>query len=100
MLCRRTRVLICLLGMLAPLAACQMFGPQVPDDARLLYFGPVEKSEQISSILPMDVSEVPRQIYIYDDTAGKVVAVRTVDGHHRDLNFSWIPGHQYRVYFE
>jgi len=38
-------------------------------------------------------------VYVYDDSAGKVVAVRTVDGHHRDLNFSWVEGQRYRIYF-
>jgi hypothetical protein len=94
----RARFLICILGLLTPLSACQQT-PEVPDDAKLLYYGPVTSNGQITGILPMDESDNARQVYVYDDTTGKVVAVRTVDGHHRDLNYSWIPGHQYRVYF-
>jgi hypothetical protein len=95
---RRAWLVICLSCLLGSLSACQQT-PDVPDEAKLLYYGPVASSTQISGILPMDESDAGRQVYIYDETTHKVVAVRTVDGHHRDLNFSWVQGHQYRVYF-
>jgi hypothetical protein len=95
---RRIHLLICILGLLAPLSACQQT-PEVPDEAKLLYYGPVQNSAQITGILPLDENDYARQVYVYDDTTGKVVAVRTVDGKHRDLNFAWISGHQYRIYF-
>jgi hypothetical protein len=92
------RIVVCILGLLAPLSACQQ-SPQVPEDAKLLYFGPVTRATQIDEVLPLEKDDPPRQVYVYDDTTGKVVAVRTVDAQHRDLNFQWIPAHQYRVYF-
>jgi len=95
---RRAWVVICLSWLLASLSACQQ-APDVPDEAKLLYYGPVDNSEQISGILPLDQEDTGRQVYVYDDTTHEVVAVRTVDGRHRDLNFTWVQGHRYRVYF-
>jgi len=92
------RMVICLLGLAALLCACQM-PVDVPDDAKLLYYGPVDNSRQISGILPLEKDEPGRQVYVYDDTTHVVVAVRTVDADHRDLNIVWVQGHQYRVYF-
>ncbi|MGD0769352.1 MAG: hypothetical protein ABSB42_14310 [Tepidisphaeraceae bacterium] len=94
----RVRSFICAVGLLASLSACQQT-PDVPENARLLYYGPVEKPDQINGILSMDEIDSAHQVYVYDDSAGKVVAVRTVDGHHRDLNFSWVEGQRYRIYF-
>jgi len=94
----RTRIIICILGLLAPLSACQQ-APEVPEDAKLLYFGPVNHPDEIASMLPLDKDDPPRQVYIYDETTGKTVAVRTVDAGHRDLNYQWVSTHQYRVYF-
>src|SRR5271170_6189853 len=95
---RSRRMVICLSGLLALLSACQM-APGVPDEAKLLYYGPVDNSGQISGILPIEQGDPARQVYVYDDTTHEVVAVRTVDAGHRDLNFSWVQGHRYRVYF-
>jgi hypothetical protein len=95
---RSRRMVICLLGLLALLGACQM-APDVPEDAKLLYYGPVDNSAQISGILPLEQGDPGRQVYVYDDMTHEVVAVRTVDASHRDLNFSWVQGHRYRVYF-
>jgi hypothetical protein len=92
------RVVIYVVGLLALLCACQQ-SPDLPDEAKLLYYGPVDNSGQISGILPLEQGDPARQVYVYDDTMGKVVAVRTVDAGHRDLNFSWVQGHRYRVYF-
>ena len=78
------------------LAAC---APSVPEDARLLYYGEVTDPQQITDVLPMDeIADSPRQVYISDDS--KVIAVRTLDAKHHDLNLniSWQPGHKYRVY--
>ena len=95
---RSRRMVICVLGLLACLSACQQT-PDVPDEAKLLYYGPVENSGQISGILPLEQGDAARQVYVYDDLTGKVVAVRTVDAGHRDLNFEWVQGHRYRIYF-
>ena len=95
---RRAWLVICVPWLLASLSACQQT-PEVPDEAKLLYYGPVDNSDQISGILPLEESDSGRQVYVYDDSTHQVVAVRTVDGHHRDLNFIWVQGHQYRVYF-
>jgi hypothetical protein len=82
----------------ALLAACKL-PPDVPEDARLLYYGPVNDSKQINDILSSDeINDSPHQVYVYDDEAGKVVEVRTIDAKHRELNISWLPGHRYRVY--
>ena len=91
----RSWVFICALVWLA---ACQL-PIQVPEEARLLYFGPVTDEKQIDHVLPTDeLEDSPRQVYLYDEDLKKVVAVRTVDGKHRDLDFPWIPEHRYRVY--
>lgn len=90
---------ICLLGLLTALSACQQT-PEVPDDAKLLYYGPVGNSDQIAQTFHLDPEDPARQIYVYDETLRKVVAVRTVDAHNHDLNFNWISGHQYRVYMD
>jgi hypothetical protein len=82
----------------ALLAGCQV-SPDVPDDAKLLYYGPVDQGTSIAQIIPMEKGDSPRQVYVYDDTTGKVVAVRTVDFDHRDLAFQWKPNHEYRIYF-
>jgi hypothetical protein len=95
---RRLRMVICVVGLMSPLWACQQT-PSVPDDAQLLYYGPVENSRQISGILPIDENDSARQVYLYDETLGRVVAVRTVDGQHKDMSFAWVQGHKYRVYF-
>jgi hypothetical protein len=95
---RRSRMVICVLGLLMGLCACQEM-VDVPGDAKLLYYGPVDSSSEISRILPMEDGDTGRQVYVYDETTHGVVAVRTVDGRHRDLNFVWVQGHQYRVYF-
>jgi hypothetical protein len=95
---RSRRVVIYVLGLLALLSSCQQ-PLDVPDEAKLLYYGPVENSGQISGILPLEQGDPARQVYVYDDTTHGVVAVRTVDAGHRDLNFSWVQGHRYRVYF-
>ena len=80
------------------LASCQL-PIQVPEEARLLYFGPVTDAKQIDQVLPTDeLEDSPRQIYLYDEDLKKVVAVRTVDAKHRDLDFVWDPTHRYRVY--
>jgi hypothetical protein len=93
----RAWAFICAFVLLAPLAAC---GPQVPEDARLLYYGTVDSSQQITQILPMDeLNDSPHQVYIYDEKVNKVVAVRTLDVKHHDLNFFWETEHKYRVYF-
>jgi hypothetical protein len=96
---KNRRVVFCVVCVLAGLSACQQT-PDVPDDAKLLYYGPVTNGDQISSILPMDPRDPARQVYVYDDSSGKVVAVRTVDAAHRDLNFTWVSGHRYRVYLD
>jgi hypothetical protein len=95
----RQRLFFCVLWLLASAAACSQT-PEVPEDAKLLYYGPVSTPNQISDILPLDPQDPPRQVYVYDDSTHGVVAVRTVDAHHRDLNFTWILGHQYRVYLD
>ena len=93
---RRAWLFICLL--FGSLLACQQ-NLAVPDDATLVYYGPVTTSTQIGGMLPMDQEDLNRQVYVYDDNLGKIVAVRTVDGQHRDVNFQWVQGHRYRIYF-
>jgi hypothetical protein len=90
------RMVIYVIGLLASLCACQV---DVPEDAKLLYYGPVDNSSQINGILPLEQGDPARQVYVYDDTTHGVVAVRTVDAGHRDLNIVWVPGHKYRIYF-
>jgi hypothetical protein len=81
----------------AALCGCSS-SPDVPEDSRLLFYGPVDHPDDIQAMLPVDEGMPARSVYIYDDDDGKVVAVRTVDAHHRDLNFVWRSDHKYRIY--
>jgi hypothetical protein len=94
---RRIGAFICAVVLLAPLAACHM-APDVPEDAKLIYYGPVTDSQQVESLLQLDQNDSAHQVYVFDDKEGKVVEVRTVDEKHQKLNISWQPDRKYRIY--
>jgi hypothetical protein len=93
----RSRAFICAVLLLAPLAACHM-APDVPEDAKLLYYGPVTDSHEVEGLLQQQDWDSSHQIYVFDDKEGKVVEVRTVDAKHQQLNIDWQPGRKYRIY--
>lgn len=88
---------VCASLLAAGLCACGTT-PDVPGDAKLMYYGPVSHPETLESMMPVTEEGGPLEVYIYDDTDQKVVAVRTIDSHHRDLDFVWRSDHQYRIY--
>jgi hypothetical protein len=86
----------CLLLALAVLGnyGCASQG-DIPGDATLVWSGEFRHPEGMNDLTPNGSAG---QVYIYDDTIKQLTAVRPARP--GSLDFDWVVGHKYRVYFK
>ncbi|MGA2583603.1 MAG: hypothetical protein ABSG31_10035 [Tepidisphaeraceae bacterium] len=90
----RQGICLSLLGIVAVgLLACSTVNG-VPKDADLIWAGVCASPDKM---VGLDPGDVPGEVYIYDDTAKQLAAVRPARSD--ALDYQWIVGHQYHVFF-
>jgi hypothetical protein len=92
----RRPVFVIALLLAGGLMGCQMPPGGIPNQATLVWFGQPDANQNLGDLMP-NVSN--GQVYVYDVTEKKVVAVRTLAPERPAPKIDWEAGHQYKVYY-
>ncbi len=92
----RPRVFAIAMLLAGGLLGCQMPPGGIPNQATLVWFGQPDANQNLGDLMP---NVTTGQIYIYDVTEKKVVAVRTLAADRPAPSITWETGHQYKVYY-